>query len=103
MGRKGEDGSSLPGRPCCERAALHDFSISAEGGETCVVKPVHICMRSVTQALKGYVFACGAGCKMALPRDDRSSLGLSQPNLLLQLEIGLVGAVVCMCAWVVGG
>ncbi|KAG2436077.1 hypothetical protein HYH02_011588 [Chlamydomonas schloesseri] len=43
------------------------------------------------KALKGYVFACGAGCKMALPRDDRSSLGLSQPNLLLQLEIGLGG------------
>eukprot|EP00198_Chlamydomonas_reinhardtii_P002011 XP_001691347.1 predicted protein [Chlamydomonas reinhardtii] len=43
------------------------------------------------KALKGYVFACGAGCKMALPRDDRSSLGLSQPHLLLQLEIGLGG------------
>ncbi len=37
------------------------------------------------------MFVCSAGCKLALPRDERSALGLTQPHLLLQLQIGTVG------------
>ncbi|GIM07055.1 hypothetical protein Vretimale_11292 [Volvox reticuliferus] len=41
------------------------------------------------KALKGYVFVSTGACRMALPKDDRSTLGLMQPHLLLQLEVGV--------------
>lgn len=46
------------------------------------------------QALKGYVFALAGGCKMQLPRDERSTLGLTQPYLVLQLELSAVRSLV---------
>ncbi|GIL53022.1 hypothetical protein Vafri_8735, partial [Volvox africanus] len=41
------------------------------------------------KALKGYVFVSSGACRMVLPKDDRSTLGLVQPHLLLQLEVGV--------------
>ncbi|KXZ42223.1 hypothetical protein GPECTOR_179g246 [Gonium pectorale] len=41
------------------------------------------------KALKGYVFVASGGCRLALPRDERAALGLTQPHLLLQLEVGV--------------
>lgn len=37
--------------------------------------------------LKGFVYVSGQGCKMQLPKDERSSLGLTQPYLVLQVQI----------------
>ena len=41
------------------------------------------------KAVKGYVYRCDGGpsAKMQLPKDDRRSLGLVQPYLVLQLHV----------------
>lgn len=44
------------------------------------------------QALKGYVFVSSGACRLAMPKDDRATLGLVQPLLLLQLEVGVVSS-----------
>lgn len=48
------------------------------------------------QLLKGYVYEISTGVKLQVPKDDRSSLGLVQPYLLIQLELSMVGHAVTL-------
>ena len=45
--------------------------------------------RVYDKSVKGYVFCCegGPSAKMQLPKDDRRSLGLVQPFLVLQINV----------------
>lgn len=45
--------------------------------------------------LKGFVYVSGPGCKMQLPKDERSSLGLTQPYLVLQVQVAPVSHKLC--------
>ncbi|GFR48952.1 hypothetical protein Agub_g10966 [Astrephomene gubernaculifera] len=54
-----------------------------------VVGPQKGLQKVFDKAVKGNVFASSGVCRLALPRDERGSLGLTQPHLLLQLAIGV--------------
>lgn len=42
--------------------------------------------------LKSYIYiSSGGGCKLQIPKDDKSSLGLVQPFLVLQVSLSQVG------------
>ena len=52
-------------------------------------KVVGAVQRVYDKAVKGYVYQCSGGptAKMQLPKDERRSLGLVQPYLVLQLMV----------------